>query len=220
MEAGDVEEATAAAAAPTAPVVPRLDLSDLVDASRPSATQLAMKSALESDIGDAPSIESSSTSTTPEMSMMQQQRPISSSSLEQAQAPSTPTSSSSPRADSAPVVVAVDDSCSICAESLGSNGGKLSLLCGECFAKSDGAFFFFAFSFVFFFVRRGADVVDLVSFSLFLFFSSSSFRAHLTSLSPPNAPISHTNPIPIRPPLLLPLHPPLAQAVPPLPDLP
>ena len=113
-----------AVAASAAPPVPRLDLSNRVDSTSQSATQLAMKNALEGRFRGAESIDvaaaAEASRTLPEISG---QRPM---MIEEAQGPSTPTSARSPAA--APVEA---DTCTICAGSLGENGGTLSLLCGE-----------------------------------------------------------------------------------------
>lgn len=135
VDADNVGAGSDASAAP--PSVPRMDLSDLVDADAPraSATQIAMKSALEGEIADAGSSSSASASSSASSSAasietstteMLPRRPED----EEVQGPSTP---SSP----APATV---DTCSICTGNLGENGGTLSLLCGKE-REEDGCLF-------------------------------------------------------------------------------
>lgn len=127
----DVGEGSDAFAASVAPIVPRLealDLSSLVDGSSdPSLTQIAMKIALEGQIGGA-AVDVAATSPTPAMPAHQPAIAPLSEEEEEAQGPSTPTS-----ARAAPVEA---DTCTICTGNLGENGGTLSLLCGK--KKGDG----------------------------------------------------------------------------------
>ena len=134
MDADDVGRGGDALAASAGPIViPRLDLSNLVDGSGPSTTRIAMKEALEGQIGGAgiDVAETSETTTLPEISP-----PMTGAAEdeeeEEAQGPSTPTSSRA-----APIET---DTCTICTGNLGENGGTLSLLCGE---KKNWRVFFF-----------------------------------------------------------------------------
>ena len=194
MADADVGDGSVAAAASVAPTIPRLDLSSLVDGPRPSPAQIAMKNALEGHIGGAGN-DVGETSTTPEM------LPIGAVAEEPPQGPSTPTSA---RAAHASVEI---DVCTICTGTLGENGGTLSLLCGTMKG-------------LFFLGEKKQLGADHLSQPRWFFFSLSSFPVAFPSLtfSPPSTRSQKNNKI--RPPLLLPLHPPLAQAVPPLPELP
>ena len=132
-DVGEGSDAFAASVAPTVPRLEALDLSSLVDGSSdPSLTQIAMKIALEGQIGGA-DVDVAATSPTPAMPAHQPAIAPLSEEEEEAQGPSTPTS-----ARAAPVEA---DTCTICTGNLGENGGTLSLLCGK--KKGDGAREFF-----------------------------------------------------------------------------
>lgn len=201
-DVGEGSDAFAASVAPTVPRLEALDLSSLVDGSSdPSLTQIAMKIALEGQIGGA-AVDVAATSPTPAMPAHQPAIAPLSEEEEEAQGPSTPTS-----ARAAPVEA---DTCTICTGNLGENGGTLSLLCGK--KKGDGEREFFLGK-----KNRqnrwALTLGDLGVLSVFL--------SPARSLPPPPKQQQPHHPLQnLRPPLLLPLHPPLAQAIPPLPDLP